>query len=106
MSSCDAHSAIVGSLEGQGCIGEHWAVGLTTNIRSVEGLSCPTNAATANPPMSEGIALMSTLVGEPDFTSGEVVTLSEGGPGRLVAVMKCTECGWSYRLLSGAECAG
>ena len=29
MSSCDAHSAIVGSLEGQGCIGEHWAVGLT-----------------------------------------------------------------------------
>ena len=36
----------------------------------------------------------------------EVVTLSEGGPGRLVAVMKCTECGWSYRLLSGAECGG
>ena len=57
-------------------------------------------------PMRDGIALESTLVGEPDFTSGEVVTLSEGGPGRLVAVMKCTECGWSYRLLSGAECAG
>ncbi len=56
--------------------------------------------------MREGIALESTIVGVPDFTSGEVVTLSEGGPGRLVAVMKCTECGWSYRLLSGAECAG
>ena len=40
---------------------------------------------------------MSTLVGEPDFTGGEAVTLSEGGPGRLVAVMKCTECGWSYQ---------
>ena len=57
-------------------------------------------------PMSGGIALVSTLVGEPDFPSSEAVTLSEGGPGRLVAVMKCTECGWSYRLLSGAECAG
>lgn len=45
---------------------------------------------------------MSTLVGEPDFTGGEAVTLSEGGPGRLVAVMKCSECGWSYRLLSYA----
>lgn len=32
MSSCDAHSAIVGSLEGQGCIGEHWAVGLTPKL--------------------------------------------------------------------------
>lgn len=57
-------------------------------------------------PMRDGIALESTLVGEPDFTGGEAVTLSEGGPGRLVAVMKCAECGWSYRLLSGAECAG
>ena len=54
-------------------------------------------------PMREGIAMESTLTGAPDFPSGEVVTLSEGGPGRLVAVMKCTECGWSYRLLSGAE---
>ncbi len=57
-------------------------------------------------PMREGIAMESTLTGAPDFPNGEVVTLSEGGPGRLVAVMKCTECGWSYRLLSGAECAG
>lgn len=54
-------------------------------------------------PMRDGIALVSTLVGEPDFPGCEAVTLSEGGPGRLVAVMKCSECGWSYRLLSGSE---
>ena len=53
--------------------------------------------------MRDGIALESTLVGEPDFPGCEAVTLSEGGPGRLVAVMKCSECGWSYRLLSGSE---
>lgn len=49
-------------------------------------------------PMREGIAMESTLTGAPDFINGECVTLSEGGPGRLVAVMKCSECGWSYRL--------
>ena len=32
MSSCDAHSTNVGSLEGQGCIGEHGSVGLTLEV--------------------------------------------------------------------------
>lgn len=57
-------------------------------------------------PMREGIAMESTLTGAPDFINGECVTLSEGGPGRLVAVMKCTECGWSYRLTYYTEWSG
>lgn len=48
--------------------------------------------------MKPGIAIISTLVaGLPDFP-GDVrgVTLSEGGPGELVKVMKCPKCGHSY----------
>lgn len=47
--------------------------------------------------MKPGIALEQTYTGSPDFPGGEVVTMSPGGPGRLVECMKCRECGWSVR---------
>ena len=45
--------------------------------------------------MTDGMALESTFTGSPDFIGGEVVTLSPGGPGKLVACMKCIGCGYS-----------
>ena len=33
--------------------------------------------------------------GTPDFIDSECVTMSPGGPGRLVDCMKCGECGYS-----------
>ena len=47
--------------------------------------------------MKPGIALEQTCTGNPDFPGGEVVTMSPGGPGRLVECMKCEKCGWSVR---------
>ena len=47
--------------------------------------------------MKRGIALEQTYTGSPDFPGGEVVTMSPGGPGRLVECMKCERCGWSVR---------
>jgi len=42
-----------------------------------------------------GIAMQSTLVGWSDFPGQEVVTMHEGGPGRLIPCLKCVACGWS-----------
>ena len=47
--------------------------------------------------MKPGQALESTLVGEPDDIDG-CVTVSPGGPGKLVPCMKCAECGWSVTV--------
>ena len=47
--------------------------------------------------MKPGQALESTLVGEPDDIGG-CVTVSPGGPGKLVPCMKCAECGWSVTV--------
>ena len=47
--------------------------------------------------MKPGIALEQTYTGSPDFPGGKVVTMSPGGPGRLVECMKCEKCGWSVR---------
>ena len=47
--------------------------------------------------MKPGIALEQTYTGSTDFPGGEVVTMSPGGPGRLVECMKCEKCGWSVR---------
>lgn len=47
--------------------------------------------------MRPGIAMRETVTGGvPDFP-GDVSasTFSAGGPGELITVMKCTECGWS-----------
>lgn len=47
-------------------------------------------------PMAPGKAIENTLVGIGDFGPADrVVTMSPGGPGRLVDCMKCTACGWS-----------
>jgi len=43
--------------------------------------------------MKPGKAMQETYTGTPDM--GEIVTMSAGGPGRLVDCMKCVECGWS-----------
>ena len=47
--------------------------------------------------MKPGQAIESTLVGVPDDIGG-CVTVSPGGPGKLVPCMKCAECGWSVTV--------
>ena len=44
----------------------------------------------------DGQALVSTLTGEEDDLGG-CVTLSPGGPGKMVSVKKCPVCGFSFR---------
>ena len=46
--------------------------------------------------MKPGKAIEQTRVGSPDM--GEVVTMSAGGPGRLVDCMKCDACGHSRTM--------
>lgn len=48
-----------------------------------------------------GFAMQSTLVGVPDFPGADVVTVHEGGPGMLVPVWKCKDCGHSVRRREG-----
>lgn len=47
--------------------------------------------------MRPGIAMGQTLTGgELDFPGDDyAITLSPGGPGRLIPARKCAECGWS-----------
>lgn len=45
--------------------------------------------------MGPGEAMQNTLRGVPDFADGQAVTMSYGGPGKLVDCLKCKECGWS-----------
>ncbi|MDO4795555.1 MAG: hypothetical protein Q4A28_06395 [Brachymonas sp.] len=51
--------------------------------------------------MRHGIAIEQTYTaGEPDFPSDRgdpnaIVTLSPGGPGKLIECLKCPQCGWS-----------
>ena len=47
--------------------------------------------------MKQGIAIEPTCTGMPDFPGSKVVTMSHGGPGRLIECMKCEKCGWSVR---------
>lgn len=47
-------------------------------------------------PMRPGIVMTQTMTGIGDFHDlDEVVTISPGGPGELVACCKCPACGWS-----------
>ncbi len=46
--------------------------------------------------MKPGKALAQTVTGIPDL--GEVVTLSPGGPGKLIDCLKCAECGHSVGI--------
>lgn len=47
--------------------------------------------------MRPGIATGQTYTaGTPDFPGDEeAVTLSAGGPGKVIEAMKCSKCGWS-----------
>jgi len=45
--------------------------------------------------MQPSKAIQETYTGVHDFPDGIVVTVSAGGPGRLVDCMKCEKCGWS-----------
>jgi hypothetical protein len=45
--------------------------------------------------MQPGVAIEQTWTGTPDFPGHEVVTMSPGGPGKLVACRKCPGCGHS-----------
>lgn len=48
-------------------------------------------------PMQPGIAIAQTPTGTGDFHDRDaVVTLSPGGPGRVILCMRCKECGHSY----------
>jgi len=47
--------------------------------------------------------------GSSDFIGGQVVTMSAGGPGKLIGCLKCRDCGHSVTPnaeFSGARAAG
>lgn len=46
-------------------------------------------------PMAPRAAIEQTYRGVGDFGRLDIVTLSPGGPGKLVACYKCLTCGWS-----------
>lgn len=48
-----------------------------------------------NGDMKPSKAIEQTYTGSSDFIGGAVVTMSPGGPGRLVDCLKCSICGWS-----------
>lgn len=45
--------------------------------------------------LKPGIAMQSTVTGISDFIGGECVTLSPGGPGKVIDCLKCPQCGYS-----------
>ena len=53
------------------------------------------NCKICNGEMKPGKAIEQTYTGIPDFIGGDVVTISPGGPGRLIDCLKCVKCGWS-----------
>lgn len=49
--------------------------------------------------MERGHAIRETFTGVPDFPGcSEVVTVSPGGPGKLVDCWKCPKCGHSISI--------
>jgi len=49
--------------------------------------------------LAKGVALQQTLTGIPDFAGDEhPVTVSRGGPGKLIQCWKCPDCGKSYAM--------
>ena len=54
------------------------------------------NCKHCNGEMKPGKAIENTFTGMPDFPGDKhVVTLSPGGPGKLIDCLKCVSCGWS-----------
>ena len=80
--------------------GEHIASGkavewIKTALGAAMGAACACVCPRCAGPMRPGIAMGQTYSGNPDFPGGEVVTVSPGGPGRIIACMKCAACGHS-----------
>lgn len=63
--------------------------------REIEAWMHGTCRKCGGPMHDDGKAIEQTYSGTPDFSGGEVVTVSAGGPGRLVDCRKCGACGWS-----------
>jgi hypothetical protein len=68
------------------------AVGIPVDWR-VKPLRC--SRPSCDGEMAQGFAMQQTCGGIPDFPGREVVTMSPGGPGRLIGCWKCVACGWS-----------
>ena len=81
----DGRSAMTLPL-GMDCDREQWQ-----RVRALWADECPRCAGR----MSPGVALASTAVGRADFPGGDVITVSPGGPGKVVACFKCEACGHS-----------
>jgi hypothetical protein len=65
------------------------ATGLASHLPSRSCKICNTK-------LTKGVAIINTLTGIPDFPGdANAVTVSPGGPGSLVDVLKCPKCGWS-----------
>jgi hypothetical protein len=68
-------------------------------VRSNEGLGgtfsrkCP--RPKCNGDMLPGVAIGQTFTGIADFPGCKVVTVSQGGPGKIVQCLKCNACGHS-----------
>lgn len=63
--------------------------------RDLSGWLAERHCRKCNGLMQPSKAIDQTYTGSPDFIGGAVVTMSPGGPGRLVDCMKCEACGWS-----------
>lgn len=55
----------------------------------------PNHCPKCNGEFKDGIALSQTYTGVPDFIGGDIVTVSPGGSGKLIDVLKCGGCGFS-----------
>lgn len=74
---------------------------LAAHIRETLSEVCPRCYG----PMRPGKATMQTFRGFADFPGGEAVTMSPGGPGKLIDCFKCERCGHSVTpnvLVEGA----
>lgn len=79
----------------QGCINR-----IVDNLNKLAGHNAKKQAQSCKcgGTLKKGQAMESTVTGTPDFPGGEVVTMSFGGPGKLIECNKCTLCGMSYSL--------
>ena len=68
---------------------------LDENARRIAENGNATTCTKCGGVMRPGIAMGQTFSGSPDFIGGDVVTVSAGGPGRLIACLKCSACGHS-----------
>lgn len=76
----------------QGCSSEARKGSCETVIRGREvSMGCKRCGEELKP----SIAIEQTFSGSPDFAGVAIVTMSPGGPGRLIGCMKCSACGWS-----------